>query len=150
MNGKQKEGESNRDFGRKPNGDGLPSYEEFYRRGITDSKGGWSNFLSTLCQFLKDRSNSTVIVIAAIIVLGYVAAVFIKSGSANYVRLTGGLTLGAMIFTLGLLALLNSIRCKSGADIEKKQRGSIESGPGQRGQEADGDIEGPDERRESD
>jgi hypothetical protein len=149
MNGKHKEGESNQDSGQQPakgGGSGMPPYD-FYRAGVVESQGG---LFSSLCQFLKDRSNSTVVVIVAIIALGYVAGVFVKDGDANYVKLIGGITLGVLIFILGLLALLKAIRYKSGTNTEKRQRGSVESGSGQGCKEADGDIEGSDQRGESD
>ena len=148
MNGKNKQGESNREFDQQPDEgsrNGLPPYD-FYQRGVADSQGGW---LSSICQFLKDRSNSTVIVIAAIIALAYLAVVFVKSGNANYVKLIGGISLGIMIFTLGLSALLN-IRWPNGTNTKKEQRGSVEPGFGRGSQETDGDAERPNERGEPD
>jgi len=146
MNGKNREGESNRESGQesaKGGGSGLPPYD-FYRAGIADFQGGW---FSSLCQFLKDRSNLTVIVIASIIALTLIAVIFIIYGNDIYVKLIGGIVVAAMIFVLGLIALL---RRSNGKSTEKKQRGSVESGPGQGSTEEDGDTERPDERRESD
>jgi hypothetical protein len=146
MNRKHYEGESNRESGQesaKGGGSGLPPYD-FYRAGVADFQGGW---FSSLCQFLKDRSNLTVIVIASLIALTLIAVIFIIYGNEVYVKLIGGIVVAAMIFTMGLLALL---RRSNGKNTETKQRGAIESGPGQGSTKENGDTKRPDERGESD
>jgi len=111
------------------NGGGIrPSYE-FYEKGINEIERGW---IAPILSFLKNRSGGEVVAIAAIFALFGIAREFIKNKNDDPDNLTlaAPLIIAAMIFVIGLLAMVRATKVKNAEDTQEKQGQKTQSGIG--------------------
>jgi hypothetical protein len=103
-----------------------PSYE-FYEKGINEIEKGW---IAPILSFLKNRSGGEVVSIAAILALFGISIEFIrnKSNDPDNLTLVAPLITAAMIFIIGLLAMLRATKVLDVADTQEKQSQKTQSG----------------------
>jgi hypothetical protein len=109
-------------------GDRQPSYE-FYEKGINEIERGW---IAPILSFLKNRGGGEVVAIAAIFALFGIAREFIKNKNddPDNFTLVASLITAAMIFVIGLLAMLRATKVRNAEDTQEKQGQKIKSGIG--------------------
>lgn len=103
-----------------------PSYE-FYEKGINEIERGW---IVPILSFLKNRAGGEVVAIAAIFALFGIAREFIKNKNDDPDNLTlaAPLITAAMIFVIGLLAMLRATKVLDVEDTQEKQSQKTQSG----------------------
>ena len=91
-----------------------PPYE-FYEKGV--------NKVAPILSFLKNRSGGEVVAIAAIFALFGIAIEFIRNKNDDPYQLTlvASLITAAMIFVIGLLAMLRATKVNNAEDTQEKQ-----------------------------
>jgi len=109
-------------------GGARPPYE-LYKTGINEIGRGW---IAPILAFLKNRSGGEVVAIAAILALFGIAREFIrnKNDSLDSLTLAACLITAAMIFVIGLLAMLRATKVRNAEDTQEKQGQKTQSGIG--------------------
>ena len=100
---------------------------EFYKTGINKVVRG-SSFLA----FLNERRGGEAVAIIALLALCLVAREFIRSKNDGFdsFALVGSLITVAMIFIIGLLAMLRITKSKHAEDTQEKQSDKTQPGIG--------------------
>jgi len=103
-----------------------PPYE-FYEKGINEIERGW---IAPILSFLKNRSGGEVVAIAAILALFGITREFIrnKNDDPDKLTLVASLITAAMIFVIGLLAMLRATKVRNAEDTQEKQSQKTQSG----------------------
>lgn len=114
--------QSSHDEGRQP-------HYEFYEKGINEIERGW---IAPILSFLKNRGGGEVVAIAAIFALFGIAREFIrnKNDDPDKLTLVASLITAAMIFIIGLLAMLRATKVINAEDTQEKQSQKTQSGVG--------------------
>jgi prolipoprotein diacylglyceryltransferase len=101
-----------------------PPYE-LYEKGIIER--GW---IAPILSFLKNRGGGEVVAIAAIAALFGITIEFIrnKKDDPDKFTLVASLITAAMIFVIGLLAMLRATKVKNAEDTQEKQSQKTKSG----------------------
>jgi hypothetical protein len=108
-------------------GGGRQPHYEFYEKGINEIERGW---IAPILSFLKNRGGSEVLAMAAILALFGIAREFIKNKNDDPDNLTlaAPLITAAMIFVIGLLAMLRATKVLDVKDTQEKQSQKTQSG----------------------
>jgi hypothetical protein len=108
-------------------GGGRQPHYEFYEKGINGIERGW---FAPILSFLKNRSGGEVVSIAAILALFGIAREFInnKNDDPDNLTLAASLITAAMIFVIGLLAMLRATKVLDVKDTQEKQSQKTQSG----------------------
>jgi len=107
-------------------GGACPPYE-LYKTGINEIGRGW---IAPILSFLKNRGGGEVVAIAAILALFGIAREFIrnKNDGLDNLTLAASLITAAMIFVIGLLAMLRATKVSNVEDTQEKQSKKAQSG----------------------
>ena len=107
-------------------GGARPPYE-LYETGINEIGRGW---IAPIFAFLKNRGGSEVVTIAAVLALFGIAREFIrnKDDGLDNLTLAASLITAAMIFVIGLLAMLRATKVRNAEDTQEKQSQKTQSG----------------------
>ncbi len=99
--------------GRQP----FPPYE-FYEKGVNEA--GW---FTVILAFMENRTGGEVVAVVAILALFGIAKEFIRNRNDDFdgFALAGCLVSAAMIFALGLLAILRATKTKYAEETQEKQ-----------------------------
>jgi len=110
-------------------GGGTQPPYEFYETGINEIERGW---IAPILSFLKNRGGGEVVAIAAVLALFGIAREFIRNKNDDPDRLTlvASLITAAMIFVIGLLAMLRATKVSNAEDTQEKQGQKTQSGIG--------------------
>jgi len=109
-------------------GGARPSYE-LYKTGINEIGRGW---IASILAFLKNRGGGEVVAIAAVLALFGITREFIrnKNDGLDNLTLVASLITAAMIFVIGLLAMLRATKVRNAEDTQEKQGQKTQSGIG--------------------
>ena len=116
-----------------------PPYE-LYKTGINEIGRGW---IAPILSFLKNRGGGEVVTIAAVLALFGIAREFIRSKNDGLDNLTlvASLITAAMIFVIGLLAMLRATKVRNAEDTQEKQGQKTQSGIGLKRTQENGSSE---------
>ena len=119
-------------------GQSRPPYE-LYETGINAVGRGW---ITSILAFLKNRGGGEVLAIVAILVLFGIAREFIRSRKDGFdsFALVGCLVTTAMIFVIGLLAMLRATKSKHAENTQEKQSEKTQPGVGNERTNENGDT----------
>ena len=109
-------------------GGARPPYE-LYETGVNEIGRGW---IAPILTFLKNRGGGEVVTIAAVLALFGIAREFIRNNNDGLDNLTlvASLITTAMIFVIGLLAMLRATKVRNAEDTQEKQSQKTQSGIG--------------------
>lgn len=109
-------------------GQSRPPYE-LYETGINEVG---RSCIKSILAFLKNRGGGEVVAFVAILVLFGIAREFIRSRKDGFdsFALVGCLVTAAMIFLIGLLAMLRATKAKHAEDTQEKQSEKTQPGVG--------------------
>ena len=121
-----------------------PPYE-FYEKGINEIERGW---IAPILSFLRNRSGGEVVAIAAIFALFGITREFIKNKNddPDNLILAAPLITAAMIFVIGLLAMLRATKVLDVEDTQEKQSQKTQSGISNERTNTNGSSAGRDKR----
>lgn len=110
-------------------GGGIQPPYELYKNGINEIERGW---IALILSFLKNRGGGEVVTIAAILALFGITIEFIrnKNDDPDKLTLVASLITAAMIFIIGLLAMLRATKVRNAEDTQEKQSQKTQSGVG--------------------
>ncbi|MBA7551583.1 hypothetical protein ES705_44129 [subsurface metagenome] len=110
-------------------GGGIHPPYELYKTGINEIERGW---IAPILSFLKNRGGGEVVAIAAVLALFGIARELIrnKNDDPDKLTLVAALITTAMIFVIGLLAMLRATKVRNAENTQEKQSQKTQSGIG--------------------
>jgi hypothetical protein len=125
-------------------GESRPPYE-LYETGISEVGRGW---IAPILAFLKNRGGGEVVAVVAILALWGIATEFIKknSNALDSITLAGSLLTAAMIFVIGLLAMLRATKAQDAENTQESQSETPQPGVGNERTDENGATPRPDRR----
>jgi prolipoprotein diacylglyceryltransferase len=107
-------------------GERQPPYE-LYKTGINEIERG---LIAPILSFLRNRSGGEVVSIAAILALFGISIEFVrnKNNDPDKLTLVAALITAAMVFVIGLLAMLRATKVLDVEDTQEKQSQKTQSG----------------------
>lgn len=147
---KAHEGQSDNplEAGQESSANSHPPYE-LYETSITEAGRAW---IAPILAFLKNRGGGEVVAVVAILALWGIATEFIKkkSNGLDSITLAGSLLTAAMIFVIGLLAMLRATKAQDAEDTQQNESEKAQPGVGNERTDENGTTPRPDRRTQPD